>query len=190
MNNAMRSCENKFDRAAKLAAIFLAAALWAGIAGISACAQSQSAPAQKPAAPAANQTQAPPAQPGTQPQATTPAGQAAARAAAEAAAAKLKAPPAADQGDFYIVSSISIQQKQIVLKLPTEVTLLVGTNAQTQFLDEQSKPLTLKDLRAGDTVYVVLAKGTPAGGTPVVQKLQRGGMTVQELQKKYLSGGS
>jgi hypothetical protein len=126
-----------------------------------------------------SQTQAAPP-----PAPVVPPDQAAARAKAEAAAPKLKAP--ADAGDFYIVSSISMAQKQIVLKLPTEVTLLVQTNAQSQFLDEQGKPLTLKDLRAGDTVYVVVQKGTT--GTPIVQRLQRGGMTVDELHKKYMSG--
>jgi hypothetical protein len=115
-----------------------------------------------------------------------PADQAAARAAAEKAAAKLRTPAAADAGDFYIVSSIATAQKQIVLKLPTEVTLLVQTNPQSQFLDEQGKPLTLKDLRAGDTVFVVLQKATT--GTPVVKTLQRGGMTVNELHKKYMPG--
>jgi hypothetical protein len=44
----------------------------------------------------------------------------------------------------------------------------------------------LKDLRAGDTVFVVLQKAT--AGTPVVKTLQRGGMTVNELHKKYMSG--
>ena len=176
MNNSIEKMESGVNtntmRAARLAIVLAAALAWAGIAG------AQSAPQHQHANP--SQTGSAASAPATKP----PADQAAARAAAEAAAAKLKVPT--DAGDFYIVSSISMSAKQIVLKLPTEVTLLVQTNAQSQFLDETAKPLTLKDLRAGDTVFVVLQKSS--GGTPVVQKLQRGGMTVQELHKKYMSG--
>jgi len=162
---------NKKFEVVKWSLVLLLATACVGVAA------AQSAPPAQSHAHAQSQAAPPPAP-------TVPADQAAARAKAEAAAPKLKAP--ADAGDFYIVSSISTAQKQIVLKLPTEVTLLVQTNAQSQFLDEQGKPLTLKDLRAGDTVYVVVQKGTT--GTPIVQKLQRGGMTVDELHKKYMSG--
>jgi hypothetical protein len=170
MNNLIASVERKF----KQVALFVAVAGW--IVAASASARAQTAPqhGSSPSQP----------QPAPAPAATVPADQAAARAKAEKAAAKLKAPT--DAGDFYIVSSISIAQKQIVLKLPTEVTLLVQTNAQTQFLDETGKPLTLKDLRAGDTVFVVVQK--TATGAPIVQRLQRGGMTVDLLHKKYMSG--
>jgi hypothetical protein len=156
--------------------VLLAVVAWAAIFSISAAAQTA------PSGQHPSHTQTSPAPAAT----AVPADQAAARAAAEKAAAKLRTPAAADAGDFYIVSSIAMAQKQIVLKLPTEVTLLVQTGAQSQFLDEQGKPLTLKDLRAGDTVFVVLQK--PTAGTPVVKTLQRGGMTVNELHKKYMSG--
>lgn len=156
--------------------VLLAVVAWASVFSFSAAAQTA------PASQHQSHAQIAPAAAPT----SVPADQAAARAAAEKAAAKLRTPAAADAGDFYIVSSIAMAQKQIVLKLPTEVTLLVQTNPQSQFLDEQGKPLTLKDLRAGDTVFVVLQKATT--GTPVVQKLQRGGMTVNELHKKYMSG--
>ena len=172
-----RNSKRNIKRAINCATILLAFAACSGLAATVAAAQT--APTGQHQSHA--QSTATPATPPS-----VPADQAAARAAAEKAAAKLRTPAAADAGDFYIVSSIAMAQKQIVLKLPTEVTLLVQTGAQSQFLDVQGKPLTLKDLRAGDTVFVVLQKAT--AGTPVVKTLQRGGMTVNELHKKYMSG--
>jgi hypothetical protein len=112
-----------------------------------------------------------------------PASQAATRATAEAAARKLKV---AASGDFFIVSSIDTKAQQIVLKRPTEVTQLVQVNAQTQYLDENGQPLKLQNLRAGDTVFVVLQQKSAA--IPIATSIRRGPMTVDILRQRYLSG--
>ncbi|HYB60749.1 MAG TPA: hypothetical protein VEH50_04645, partial [Methylomirabilota bacterium] len=105
------------------------------------------------------------------------------RATAEAAARKLKV---AASGDFFIVSSIDTKAQQIVLKRPTEVTQLVQVNAQTQYLDENGQPLKLQNLRAGDTVFVVLQQKSAA--IPIATSIRRGPMTVDILRQRYLSG--
>ncbi len=112
-----------------------------------------------------------------------PASPAATRAQAEAAARKLKVTAA---GDFFIVSSIDTKAQQIVLKRPTEVTLLIQVNAQTQYIDENGQPLKLQGLRAGDTVFVVLQQKSAA--VPIAASIRRGPMTVDILRKRYLSG--
>jgi len=127
-------------------------------------------PATQGTPPAAGQSQAPP----------TPASQ----TAAQQAARKLKA--ADTTGDFYIISSIDTKAQQIVLKKPTEVTQLVQVNAQTQYIDENGQTLKLQDLRAGDTVFVVL--GSKSAATPIAQRIRRGPMTLDLLHARYFSG--
>ena len=86
--------------------------------------------------------------------------------------------------EFFIVSSVDIKKKQIVLKRPTEVTELVLVNEKTVSLDEQGKPVPVKDLRAGDTVYVTTAP--LAGGGRVALRIRKGPMTPEELRRRYL----
>src|SRR5215472_973349 len=57
-------------------------------------------------------------------------------------------------GDFFIVSSIDLGKKQILLKRPTEVTELMRVDRETRYFDEHGKAIRLTDLRAGDTVYI------------------------------------
>jgi len=94
-------------------------------------------------------------------------------------------PSAAQQGDFFIVSSVDAGKSQIVLKLPTEVTELMMVTENTVFLNEQAKPMHFQELRAGDTVYVTAKTATD--GTHIAQRIRRGPMTVQELRRRYLS---
>ncbi len=86
--------------------------------------------------------------------------------------------------EFFIVSSVDIKKKQIVLKRPTEVTELVLVNEMTVSQDEQGKPVPVKDLRAGDTVYVTTAP--LAGGGRVALRIRKGPMTPEELHRRYL----
>lgn len=85
---------------------------------------------------------------------------------------------------FFIISSVDSNKEQLVLKRPTEVTLLVRVNGRTAYSDEKGKPLQLNDFRAGDTVYVALRSGTQ--GPPVVTRIRKGLMTLDELRRRYL----
>ncbi len=86
--------------------------------------------------------------------------------------------------EFFIISSVNSSKQQLVLKRPTEVTLLVRVNEKTVYLDQQGRPLQLKDLRAGDTVYVV--PRSSAEGPSLVTRIRKGLMTPEELRRRYL----
>lgn len=90
-----------------------------------------------------------------------------------------------DREEFFIVSSLDAARGRIVLKRPTEVTLLMQVTAQTAYRDEQGKPLRLADLRTGDTAYITYRQSP--GGAPTALLVRLGPMTVQELQRRYLS---
>jgi hypothetical protein len=99
------------------------------------------------------------------------------------------AAPAAqgDREEFFIVSSLDAARGRIVLKRPTEVTLLMQVTAQTAYRDEQGKPLRLADLRTGDTAYITYRQSP--GGAPTALLVRLGPMTIQELQRRYLKPG-
>ena len=92
-----------------------------------------------------------------------------------------------DRDEFFILSSIDAARGRIVLKRPTEVTLLMQVTAQTAYRDEQGKPLKLADLRTGDTGYITYRQDTAGGPTALLVRL--GPMTVPELQRRYLKPG-
>ncbi|HYL06490.1 MAG TPA: hypothetical protein VE075_10645 [Thermoanaerobaculia bacterium] len=96
------------------------------------------------------------------------------------------APPAADE--FFIISSIDAARARIVLKRPTEVTLVMRVTGRTAYRDEQGRPLALTALRAGDTVYITAARGAAGELTAVL--VRQGPMTVQELQRRYFAGAA
>lgn len=99
---------------------------------------------------------------------------------------------------FFLISSVDAKKHQIVLKAPTEVTELARVTDKTVYRDEQGKPMQFKDLRAGDTVYVVLSPAgsfRPSGSTAssaageglrVVTRIRKGEMTPEELHRRYL----
>lgn len=91
---------------------------------------------------------------------------------------------AAAGAEFFIISSVDSNKQQLVLKRPTEVTLLVRVDEKTVYLDEKSKRVQLKDFRAGDTVYVVLRSSVE--GSPTIATIQKGLMTPEELRRRYL----
>lgn len=84
---------------------------------------------------------------------------------------------------FFIVASLDLQKSQLLLKYPTEVTLLVRVDNSTKFADESGKSIKLSDLRAGDTVWVVSANGKDEAAAISVRK---GQMTVADLHRYYL----
>lgn len=86
--------------------------------------------------------------------------------------------------EFFIISSVDTSKSQVLLKRPTEVTLLMKVNDQTTYLDATNKPLHLADLHAGDTVWVISSGSTPGG--PVAIRIRKGPMTVAELHQHFL----
>lgn len=85
--------------------------------------------------------------------------------------------------EFFIISSVDLGKQQLLLKLPTEVTELMGIDKNTRFLDEQGKTIRLADLRTGDTVFIT---STPGGGHPVAIVVRKGAMTLEVLRQRYL----
>ena len=99
-----------------------------------------------------------------------------------AAATEGKKTPAGEQ--FFIVASVDLQKSQLLLKHPTEVTLLAHVDDKTRYLDSAGKPIQLSNFRAGDTVWVTLSNG-PSGATAI--RVRKGEMTVAELHRYYLN---
>lgn len=85
--------------------------------------------------------------------------------------------------EFFMVASLDQSKSQLLLKRPTEVTLLAKVTPKTQFLDEKGKGIQLSDLRAGDTVWAVTVGGD---ANTTVTRLRKGPMTVADLHKYYL----
>jgi len=84
---------------------------------------------------------------------------------------------------FFIISSVDIANSQVLLKRPTEVTVLAKVNANTKFLDQNGKPEKLTTFRAGDTVWARLSNDGP---DPTIELMQDGEMTMADLHKYYL----
>jgi hypothetical protein len=84
---------------------------------------------------------------------------------------------------FFIVASLDLQKQQLLLKYPTEVTLLVKATDQTKFVDDSGNAMKLSDFRAGDTVW--LTSGKTSDGA-VALKVRKGQMTVADLHRYYL----
>jgi hypothetical protein len=101
-----------------------------------------------------------------------------------ASAAPAPPPPGTPPDEFFIVSSVDVTRARLVLKRPTEVTVLMAVPATTTIVDEHGTPLHLPNLRAGDTIFVVDSAG-PTGGLVAVS-IRRGAMTVAELHRRFL----
>jgi hypothetical protein len=86
-------------------------------------------------------------------------------------------------GDFFIISSVDVAKKQLLLKFPTEVTEVMRVDDHTRFLDEGERLIKLADLRAGDTVYVTSTRGAQGF---VAVRIRKGPMTLDELHRHYL----
>jgi hypothetical protein len=107
--------------------------------------------------------------------------------AATSVSASAASATAGDREEFFILSSVDAARGRIVLKRPTEVTVLMQVTAQTAYRDEQGKTLRLADLRTGDTLYVTFRQ-SPAG-EPTALRVRLGPMTVQEM-RRYLKPGT
>jgi len=92
-----------------------------------------------------------------------------------------KKTPAGEQ--FFIVASIDLQKSQLLLKYPTEVTVLMRVDAKTKLTDETGAPLKLSDFRAGDTVWVTSADEK---GDVTALRVRKGQMDVADLHRYYL----
>jgi hypothetical protein len=86
--------------------------------------------------------------------------------------------------EFFIVASVDVPKSQLLLKRPTEVTLLMKVTDKTQYQDEAGKPLKLSDFHAGDTVWV--ASAAAQNGEPVATRVRKGPMTVADLHRYFL----
>jgi hypothetical protein len=85
--------------------------------------------------------------------------------------------------EFFIVSSVDITKKQLLLKEPTEITQLIQVNDKTRYMDKDGKAMQFGDLRAGDTIYI---KSSNTSEGRVAVSIRKGPMTLQELQRHYL----
>ncbi len=84
---------------------------------------------------------------------------------------------------FFIVASIDLAKSTLLLKRPTEVTLVVDVTDKTKFVDETGKAIKFSDLRAGDTVWMT-SSGDPAQPTAI--RVRKGQMTAADLHRYYL----
>lgn len=98
--------------------------------------------------------------------------------------AKKAALDRATAGDFFIISSVDLAKKQLLLKRPTEVTEVMRIDDNTRYLDELGKAIQLTALRAGDTIYI---QSTRRADGALAQSIRLGPMTVEELHRRYLS---
>jgi hypothetical protein len=130
---------------------------------------------------AQSQRPGPPSTPGAAPYAHAHGTSPAVPPAASGPAPQGKKTPAGET--FYIVASLDQSKSQLLLKLPSEVTLLMAVTPATQIQDENGAPLKLSDLRAGDTVWVV-SSGSAAA--PTALHIRKGQMTIADLHRYYL----
>ena len=89
----------------------------------------------------------------------------------------------AKDGDFFIVSSVDLGKRQILLKRPTEVTELMRVDGETRYFDEHGKTIRLTDLRAGDTVFLTSKR---SGEQSIAVTISKGPMTPDVLHERYL----
>lgn len=85
--------------------------------------------------------------------------------------------------EFFIISSVDIGKKQLLLKEPTEITQILQVNDKTRYTDKAGKVMQFGELRAGDTVYI---RSAPAAGGKLAVTIRKGPMTVEELHRRYL----
>ena len=82
--------------------------------------------------------------------------------------------------EFFIISSVDTAHNKIVLKRPTEVTVVVSVPPNATLRGERNEQLHIADLRAGDTIYAVVTPSMAA------TSIRRGPMTIEELRRRYL----
>jgi hypothetical protein len=101
------------------------------------------------------------------------------------AAQSSRAPSGNDE--FFIVTSTNMPKHQLVLKLPTEVTMRMYVNDKTRVIGENGKSMPVSQLQAGDTAFITYVRGSEG---PTAVEIRLGPMTWSILQQRYLSGYS
>jgi hypothetical protein len=86
--------------------------------------------------------------------------------------------------EFFIIASVDTQKSQLLMKRPTEVTVLILTNERTEFFAEDGARIKLSDLRSGDTVWVHIAPAPES--KQLALRLRKGPMTLADLHGLYL----
>lgn len=104
--------------------------------------------------------------------------------AAPLAAAQKQPARAPSTEEFFIISSVDLKKNQLVLKRPTEVTVLMDVTDKTVCVDEKGKAVHLKELRAGDTVFVTFQR--KPDGALEAGRIRMGYMTLEEVHRRYL----
>lgn len=94
-----------------------------------------------------------------------------------------RAPAGAPSEEFFIVSSVNADRGTMVVKRPTEVTLIVRVSGKTRCRNEKGEAIRFTDLRAGDTVFIA---SVSSSGQPEASSIRLGPMTVEELHRRYL----
>lgn len=97
------------------------------------------------------------------------------------------ASPAKETSDeFFIVSEVNLLKHQVVMEEPNETTITMGLTGKTVFKDEEGHTLPIKDMQAGDTVYVSYERD--GNGIVTALTIREGPMTVEELHRRYFGG--
>ncbi|HYM59899.1 MAG TPA: hypothetical protein VEZ11_03285 [Thermoanaerobaculia bacterium] len=86
--------------------------------------------------------------------------------------------------EFFIISSVDAAHGRLVVKRPTDGTVVLIVTDKTAIRDERGEPLRMASLRSGDTIYAV-AVAKPAGEI-TASSIRRGPMTVEQLHRRYL----
>ena len=86
--------------------------------------------------------------------------------------------------EFFIVASVDGTKSQLLLKRPTEVTVLMKVSEKTLFFDENGKGFVFADLRAGDTVWVISSSGQASERAAL--RVRKGPMTLADLRRIYV----
>ncbi len=89
------------------------------------------------------------------------------------------------RNQFFIVAEVNLQKHQLVLRFPTDITMLMTVNAKTTFINEQGRHQPLRDIRPGDTVFITYQ---PQGKSGTAISIREGPMTVQILHARYFQG--
>jgi hypothetical protein len=91
---------------------------------------------------------------------------------------------AASPDEFFILSSVDTAKSRLILKRPTDVTVVMAVSGRTAIRGERGESLQLANLRAGDTIYVIAT--TQSNGELMATGIRRGPMTVEELHRRYI----
>jgi hypothetical protein len=89
------------------------------------------------------------------------------------------------RNEFFIVSEVNPKRHQLILEMPTQITMVMHLNKKTVFENRQGHRLPLTDIRAGDTVYVTYLR---EDGSSTALTIRRGPMTVAILHTRYWNG--